>query len=341
MKTLYNDFNPDSVAWLNQLIENGDISKGNVIGGDFRELNIDDLRKYDTVHLFAGIAGWDYALRLAGWSGPVWTASLPCQPFSPAGKGKGKDDDRHLLPDFLDLVAKCRPNVLFGEQSPGAIKHGWFDDLQTGLEAEGYIVGHCVLGAHSVNAPHIRNRLYWAAYRNKQGLEGRKLSEECFDEQPTRQECMDGGMGYPHGNNYGRQKFRRDGEAATQKSENRPEEFKSGKSWGASGHVLTKGGGMVSREGEQMGLSGFSWINRETKTIECLDGKYRPVQPGIWPLADGVPDDLVCSGDSGIPANKTQEAMKMRIHGYGNAIVPQVAAAFIKAFMDARQEVEK
>ena len=49
--------------------------------------------------------------------------------------------------------------------------------------------------------------------------------------------------------------------------------------------------------------------------VRCADGKARPVKPGILPLADGVP------GRVGL------------IRGYGNAIVPQVAAAFIEGVM--------
>ena len=50
--------------------------------------------------------------------------------------------------------------------------------------------------------------------------------------------------------------------------------------------------------------------------IPCTDGKARPVEPGTFPLAYGVP------GRVGL------------LRGYGNAIVPQVAAAFITAAMD-------
>ena len=45
----------------------------------------------------------------------VWIGSPPCQPFSQAGQRKGQDDDCHLAPSFLRLVATCRPELVFGE----------------------------------------------------------------------------------------------------------------------------------------------------------------------------------------------------------------------------------
>ena len=58
----------------------------------------------------------------------------------------------------------------------------------------------------------------------------------------------------------------------------------------------------------------------DTDWLGCRDGKFRPVEPGTFPLANGVP------------------ARVGRLRGYGNAIVPQVAAEFIKAFMGAVNE---
>lgn len=54
--------------------------------------------------------------------------------------------------------------------------------------------------------------------------------------------------------------------------------------------------------------------------IECRDGKRRriPTKPAFFPLADGVPARVV------------------RLRGYGNAIVPQVAASFIQAYLEAK-----
>jgi DNA (cytosine-5)-methyltransferase 1 len=61
---------------------------------------------------------------------------------------------------------------------------------------------------------------------------------------------------------------------------------------------------------------------RECEWVWHADGKWRPVEPGTFPLADGLP------GRVG------------RLRGYGNAIVPQVAAAFVKAALEAIAEIE-
>ena len=165
MTAYYNEFDPKAAAWLRQLIANGDIATGYVDERSVLDVKAKDLAGYTQHHFFAGIGVWSYALRNAGWSDdrPVCTASLPCQPFSAAGNQKGKEDERHLLPYFLELVKECGFNVIIGEQVESAIRHGWLDDLQTTMEAENYTVGHCVLGAHSVNAAHQRQRLYWVA----------------------------------------------------------------------------------------------------------------------------------------------------------------------------------
>jgi DNA (cytosine-5)-methyltransferase 1 len=166
MSVYYNEFDPKAAAWLRQLIKNGDIAPGEVDERSITEITASDLRGFTQHHFFAGIGTWSYSLRNAGWSDdtPVCTASLPCQPFSVAGNQLGKKDERHLLAHFLELVRECGFNTIFGEQVESAIRHGWLDDLQATMERENYAVGHCTLGAHSTNAPHKRQRLFWVAH---------------------------------------------------------------------------------------------------------------------------------------------------------------------------------
>jgi DNA (cytosine-5)-methyltransferase 1 len=70
--------------------------------------------------------------------------------------------------------------------------------------------------------------------------------------------------------------------------------------------------------------------------MHFTDGKKRRIEPGLVPLAHGLPARVVPSGDPGSPeyAKNTGEARVMRIRGYGNSIVPQLAAKFVTAFLE-------
>jgi len=161
----YNEFDPGAAAWLRELIKRKLIPDGEVDERSIADVRADDLAGFTQCHFFAGIGGWSLALRLAGWPDdkPVCTGSCPCQCFSTAGKQKGAEDERDLWPVFFDLIRACRPEFVFGEQVEAAIGHGWLDRVCANMETEGYAVGACVLGAHSVAAPQQRQRLYWGA----------------------------------------------------------------------------------------------------------------------------------------------------------------------------------
>lgn len=331
MAAYYNEFNPDAAAWLRELIKRKLIADGEVDERSIIDVQANDIRGFSQCHFFAGIGGWSYALRLAGITDdyPVWTASLPCQPFSAAGKQLGKEDERHLLPHFTELVKQCKPNRIFGEQVEGAIRHGWLDDLQTTMEAENYAVGHCVLGAHSVGAYHQRQRLYWVAQR--------ELGDTLHDRaRRTTRSKMGASQDDKRAAESEGQGGARDGVAFGGASPF--SELSNTSGTRLQGHrgfeqiEVSQG-----REGTQRHDSASSiWDN--PRWIYCRDGKYRAIESSIKPLVNGIPKGVVRGGNISeeFDANNTQEARVMRLKGYGNAIVPQVAASFIQAFMGAQ-----
>lgn len=172
----YNENEPYVAAWLRNLIAAGHVPAGDVDERSICEVRSDDLRGYAQCHFFAGIGGWAYAARLAGWPDdrPIWTGSCPCQPFSAANTAgaKGRADERHLWPAFSRLIFECRPPIVFGEQVADAIQFGWLDEVSDDLEAQEYTCAAVVCRASDVGANHDRRRLYWCAYAMRPGQQG-------------------------------------------------------------------------------------------------------------------------------------------------------------------------
>jgi DNA (cytosine-5)-methyltransferase 1 len=310
MSAYYNELDPKAAAWLRQLIKKGLIANGEVDERSITEVEPSDLRGFTQHHFFAGVAGWSYALRLAGWGDDrsVVTASLPCQPFSVAGAGKGINDERHLLPHFIELVKQCNFKTIFGEQVPGAIKHGWLDDLYNEMERENYAVGSIVLTAAGAGSAQIRQRLYWVA--------------DSISERPKEQPGNRGILRETLGNDARESIERSGGLCGLSNTENQRYQRQQDTT-GKAGRI-----GVESVGGE--------WSNPEW--LYCRDNKYRPIKPGIKPLVNGFFRGMGYSSDPGEPINtdNTQEARVMRLKGYGNAIVPQVAAQFIRAFTEIK-----
>ena len=165
MTAYYNEFDPYAAQWLRNLITRDLIAPGDVDERSILEVKPDDLRGYDQCHFFAGIGGWSYAMRIAGWPDdrPVWTGSCPCQPFSASGAKRGSEDERHLWPSFFNLIRECGPSKVFGEQVAGPDGLAWLDHVFADMEGADYAAAAANLPACGVGADHRRERLYWVA----------------------------------------------------------------------------------------------------------------------------------------------------------------------------------
>ena len=122
----------------------------------------------------------------------ILTGGFPCQPYSMAGKRKGKDDERHLWPEMLRCIREVKPKWVIGENVLGLVN--WseglvFHEVQADLEAEGYEVFPYVLPAVSVNAPHRRDRVWFVAHSKNNGWNGGECEQWKGIETDQRQFC--------------------------------------------------------------------------------------------------------------------------------------------------------
>jgi len=168
----YNENDPKTAAWLRALIKAGRIADGEVDQRSIVDVRPDDLRGFVQCHFFAGIGGWSYALRLAGWSDDraVWTGSCPCQPFSEVGPRTGFSDARDLWPAWFHLIAERRPVVVFGEQVARRAGLEWLDRVQDDVESLAYAFGAATLPACCATAPQKRERLWFVAVGETESL---------------------------------------------------------------------------------------------------------------------------------------------------------------------------
>ena len=218
----------------------------------------------------------------------ILTAGYPCQPFSLAGKRGGSEDDRHIWPYILRIVASKRPSWCVFENVYGHLTLG-LDQVLLDLEAEGYATRPFIVPACGVDAPHKRDRI-WIIAKNmgdtsrsgQQGDNWRRSGKEpengCEDVADT--EIMHSDVSAQH-SEQGKRQEPKFGEHSGQKSladtdNSRREEQRWPK---------------PAQPKHQAPQCGSGWLP----------------EPGVGRVANGIPRRVD------------------RLKGLGNAIVPQIA----------------
>ena len=297
MSAYYNEIDPYAAAWLRNLIRDGHIADGVVDERSISDVKPEELFQFTQCHFFAGIGVWSHALRSAGWEDdrPVWTGSCPCQPFSGAGSRKGMADERHLWPHWFHLIEECRPPTVFGEQVASKDGLGWIDLVQADMEGSDYALGAFDLCSAGFGAPHIRQRLWFVADTDNprsqgwipRGSDTQRQDQHGHVGRGGTIDGMDNAIG--NGRNEGR--------------------------FGDHGSNDRQQPDPVVEDGRAKQTNGY-WSAADW--LLCRDGKWRPVEPNTFPLADGA------------------TARVGRLRAYGNAITSPVAQGLIESYMEVR-----
>lgn len=125
----------------------------------------------------------------------IITGGFPCQPYSSAGKRRGKEDERHLWPEMLRAIREVSPRFVVGENVRGLTNWNGglvFDEVCAELESLGYQVAPVIIPACGVGAPHKRERIWFVAYNDSKRQQGyeQQIGNRRDSENPEQWVCI-------------------------------------------------------------------------------------------------------------------------------------------------------
>jgi DNA (cytosine-5)-methyltransferase 1 len=235
----------------------------------------------------------------------VISGGFPCQPFSVAGKQKGKGDDRYLWPEMLRVIRELRPRCVIGENVPGIIRIA-AGQVVKGLERAGYHVVVFNFEAAAVGAWHRRSRVFFVgiadvADADEDGLrKGADAEHAAENRQPTQPGLAVSGEAMADA---ARERIQRHAEICAAEQEKRSGQMQSDAESGNEAVYDTM-------------CSGCAGDARWEQLQELADGRCWAIEPDVGRVAHGIP------------------ARVDRLKCLGNAVVPQQAYPIFKALME-------
>ena len=251
---------------------------------------------WSNVRTFDGIA----------WRGVVdWiSGGFPCQPFSVAGKQLGKNDPRHLWPEFVRIIGEVRPRLVFLENVPGVVALGGAS-IASDLAGLGYRFAWTTLRASDVGALHHRRRWFCVADAYGEG-EPRipilpKMAEFSKDDVPNT-----------HSSRIGESRENLEGtNGEVVGSDGEP-----GRVLGDTNSAGIQGGRSGSHQNKEGREKEGRWIDQAGESQGGFESWWS-VEPGVGRMADGV-------------ANWVD-----RLRACGNGVVPQQAEAAFRYLIES------
>lgn len=264
------------------------------------EKNFPNVERYGDIKQFDGT-------KYAGGI-DVLTGGFPCQPFSIAGKRKGKEDDRFLWPEMLRVIGEVKPRWIVGENVTGIIGMA-LDQVLSSLEDKGYNTETYIIPACALNAPHRRDRVWIVAHSVNGGYNSRRNKEaEKNGISSISREAMDAREF--NGANISR--------AFTNHNNRNGKESRLQARRKINVHGI---------EGERAFTNPISTRSQEQHTpdLAARSGHGSGISFTNW--SDFPTVSPIRGGNDGLSSGMVRSAIK----AYGNAIVPQVAFEIFKA----------
>lgn len=259
----------------------------------------------------------------------VISGGFPCQPFSVAGKQRGKEDDRYLWPEMVRVIKELRPAWIVGENVAGIVKMA-LPDILSELEAEEYRTRTFLIPACAVGARHRRYRVAIVGNAEHDGLSPAAVAggiEKAGRRQQEREEeaSEPAGTSRPgndevvaHTESDRLQRERTSGEQGRAARSGAWESERRGHVRNAAGKGLQDGtGGQVEgswpepeperpdsnvsnadsrrwtvrrdRELQETEKTGRGWDDHRNRTEEHEPGERQAAQSGLGGVADGLP----------------------------------------------------
>ena len=261
------------------------------------------------------------------------TGGFPCQPFSVAGKQRGKDDNRYLWPEMLRVIQEAKPAWIIGENVAGIVNLA-LDQVCADLEGQGYEVEPIIVPACAVDAPHRRDRVWIVGHSKLDGLTASKKSRGLLDQseeqrgkvkewEPSGASCASSDVADPvslsersahGGKEWGCVRGRKD------KDISQRNEMGSNSSDSRENVADTES----SQSRQQTKRQGWEDTRRGSEDCGGIEDSRREAVGETSGKAIWLAEPNVGRVANGIP-NRSH-----RLKGLGNAIVPQVASEIIR-----------
>ena len=236
----------------------------------------------------------------------IISGGFPCQPFSVAGKQKGKEDDRYLWPEMLRVIRELAPRWVVGENVPGIIKLAAGRVVQD-LEQAGYNVVVFNFEAAAVGAPHRRARVAFVANAGGERLQGRQFGREHKAEYGSGKERVSGATAECGENVADALCIRCEGTGYnTKKRCNRDEEY----------FIKSESCNVCDTSIPRLQVRPERTVGRSEEVQEFERSSWWTVEPDVGRVAYGVPDRVD------------------RLKSLGNAVVPQQFFLIFRAIME-------